>query len=157
MSELEFDSRGNLVPYELIDCNLQTIRRSLAFDSKRRSVLIENFEKYCIDLSEVVREEFSQLIGGSFVSIKFEPNDIDVANLIRLYDPDDEQIESLMVFLTLGGSLEIYQVDGHLIPVYDEQDERYTNTLARIAYFRRWFGQGRDGNLKSILHLRHRV
>ncbi len=69
--------------------------------------------------------------------------------------PYDDQIEAIMRFLTVGGSLEVYRVDGHLIPVYEQTDERYATTMARISYFRKWFGQDRNGNPKGILRLTH--
>ena len=154
---MKFDNLGNLTPYDVLDTTLLQMRVSLvdALQSLYRQDLFDSFCVYCDRLKIIQRANYQQLVGGSFVGKTPQPADLDVANLIQFNDPDDAQIESLMPFLTLGGSLETNQVDGHLIPVYAPDDERYTNTLARIAYFRNWFGQDRTGHPRGILRLTH--
>ena len=151
-----FDNQGNLFPYELVRSDIPLIAEHLG-GTNRRNRLLTLFTQYVGELSGTLNCSFEQLVGGSFVNCKAQPNDIDVANLIVLPDPDDTLIESIMPFLTLGGSLETFSVDGHLIPVYQESDERYTNTVARIAYFRKWFGIDRNDQPRGILHLTHNI
>ena len=153
---MTFDDKGNLFPYELLRSDITSIAEHLSGNS-RRNRLLTLFSQYVNELSTTLACSFEQLVGGSFVNCKAQPNDIDVANLIILPDPDDELIEAIMPFLTLGGSLETFRVDGHLIPVYHKSDERYANTVARIAYFRKWFGADRNDQPRGILHLTHDV
>lgn len=147
---MNFDDQGNLFPYEIISTTPTQMAESLTDSAKRRE-LFNLFTAYSRDLQFVLNSPFDQLVGGSFVSRLPEPNDIDVANLIALPDPDDDLIEAIMPFLLIGGSMDTYQIDGHLIPVYAPDDERYANTIARIAYFRRWFGFDRHDFPRGIL------
>ncbi|MCY7360013.1 MAG: hypothetical protein LH609_21690 [Rudanella sp.] len=153
---MTFDDQGNLFPYELLRSDISSIAEHLGGTSTRNR-LLTLFSQYVNELSDTLNCSFEQLVGGSFVNCKAQPNDIDVANLVALPDPEDEVIDAIMPFLTLGGSLETFSVDGHLIPVYDKSDERYANTVARIAYFRKWFGIDRNDQPRGILHLTHNV
>ena len=100
-----------------------------------------------------IGQPFRQWINGSFVTQKQNPNDIDLANLIPYDDSLDARIEQLLPYFTVGGSVEIYQIDAHLIPVYPEFDPRFENTKLRMNYFERWFGQDRNENPKGFIEI----
>lgn len=152
MTTLTFDGRGNLFPYETTDCNYERMAELFAHSAIRRS-LFNHYATYSEELLGVVSAPFEQLIGGRFVTQKIDPNDVGVANLIALDDPDDEQIQAIIPFMTLGGSLESFSVDGHLIPVYSPDDERYTNPIGRIEYFQKWFGFDRNDFPRGIIRI----
>ncbi|MFN8355202.1 MAG: hypothetical protein U0Y10_12180 [Spirosomataceae bacterium] len=95
---------------------------------------------------------FTYWIDGSFVTNKTEPEDIDLALLIE-NGAIDKEIDYLLPFLTVGGSLDEYHIDAHVIPIYPENDSRYENTLLRLNYFREWFSQDRLNNPKGFLEI----
>lgn len=109
--------------------------------------------RYSNGLRTVVRTNFRQWLGGSFISQKPAPSDVDVANLILYSDELDERIDELMPFFLLGGSIDTHRVDGHLIPIYNETDPRSANTIERLAYFRHWFGHDREDYSKGIVEV----
>jgi hypothetical protein len=56
-------------------------------------------------------------------------------------------------YLTVGGSIETYQIDAHLIPIYEQHDPRFENTALRINYFKRWFGHDRNEHPKGFIEI----
>ena len=53
----------------------------------------------------------------------------------------------------MGDSIESYGIDGHLIPVYESDDERFENTKLRLRYFSDWFGSDRNSNRKGFIEI----
>lgn len=156
MTVLQFDERGHITPYQ---------RATLDFDqcfevfveafteSGTRRALFQNLVQYRLDLFEATGTLFPQWLNGSFVTRKTHPEDIDLVNLIPFNDSLDSTIEGLMPYFTVGGSVEAYRIDAHLIPVYPENDPRFENTKLRRAYFERWFGHDRDSHPKGFIEI----
>ncbi|WP_439585576.1 DUF6932 family protein [Dyadobacter bucti] len=152
-----FDSNGNLAPFEKLSFELSAVRDFFvtAFpSSSTRQQLFNGLNRYRGDIAREIDGILSQWIGGSFVTQKLDPADIDIANLIQYDIKSEFEIEKLMPFLTIGGSAEKYGVDAHLIPVYPLGDERYENTLLRLKYFNEWFGHDRNGNPKGFIEIK---
>ena len=116
---LYFDNHGNLFPYQrnrlnISDCAGLFVRNFP--NSQTRKGLFDNLSMYRFDIFRELNQFFTQWINGSFATQKLNPNDIDVANLITYSDTLDSTIEIILPFFTVGGSLETYQIDAHLIP-----------------------------------------
>ncbi|WP_373515239.1 hypothetical protein [Persicitalea sp.] len=106
-----------------------------------------------IDLFDITDASVSQWLNGSFVTLKSDPEDIDLVNFIPFNDNLDNALEKLIPYFTVGGSMEKYRIDAHLVPVYPESDPRFENTKLRTAYFERWFGHDRDGYSKGFIEI----
>lgn len=155
MAILGFDERGNLTPYEKVELDIRHCFEGFVeefAESDTRQELYDNLVQYRLDLFEVVGVS-AQWLNGSFVTLKTDPKDIDLVNLIPFDAGLDHTIERLLPYFTVGGSVEEYRIDAHLIPLYPEDDLRFENTKLRKAYFERWFGYDREGHPKDLLKL----
>jgi len=151
-----FDNFGNLYPHNIISCNLKKCNELFVYEfpnSNTRLALFESYIAYRKAIFSVVGQPFKQWVNGSFITQKQNPNDIDLANLIPYNDELDARIEQILPYFTVGGSIEIYQIDAHLIPIYSESDLRFENTQLRMDYFKRWFGQDRNENPKGFIEI----
>jgi len=153
---MTFDKKGNLYPYQktmLTLSNFQDVFVREFSESKTRLPLFLNLCQYRNDLFGELNCFFPQWIGGSFVTQKQHPSDIDIANLIPFDDTLDLTIERIIPYFTIGGSHETYGIDGHLIPIYGDSDIRYENTQLRLAYFMEWFGHDRNDYPKGFIEI----
>ncbi len=82
-----------------------------------------------------------------------QPYDIELANLIHYDDSLDAQIEQLLPYLTVGRSIETYQIDAHLIPIHHKYNLRLKNAELRISYFKRWFDHDRNEHPKGFIEI----
>lgn len=152
-----FDSNGNLFPFEKLNFDLNTVRDLFVTtfpSSSTRQQLFDGLNRYRNDIFLEIEGIMAQWIGGSFVTQKPDPADIDVANLIQYTRASEYETEKLIPFLAIGGSVEKYGIDAHLIPVYPFGDERFENTLLRLKYFNEWFGHDRNGNPKGFIEIK---
>lgn len=153
---MTFDERGNPTPYDIIQFTLAGVVSNFSGTSELnlyRNSLFTDYKRYHDDLRTALRTDFQQWLGGSFISKKAKPSDVDVANLIPYSDALNERLDELMPFFLIGGSNEGYRVDGHLIPMYTKTDPRSANTIERLAYFRHWFGHDREDHPKGIIEI----
>ena len=154
---VDFDSNGNLIPYDKLKFDLEILKQTFVNDfpsSSTRQQLFEGLNRYRNEFFEEVNSNFIQWIGGSFVTKKLDPLDIDLANLIPFNEKMDLDIERLIPFLTVGGSVDVYGIDGYLIPIYESGDERFENTQLRLKYFNDWFGHDRNDNQKGFVEIK---
>ena len=154
---ISFDQNGNLIPYTCIRLKPTEIAKYFVADfpeSKTRPVLYNHFLHYATDLSHVLNQAVHQWLGGSFISTKLDPNDIDCVNLIVFNERLEQNVDSLIPYLLIGGSSDTYHVDGHLIAVYPSTDERYEAiTLPSITYWQRFLMNDRQNNPRGIVEL----
>lgn len=159
---MNFDAKGNLEPYEVFPLEIEIFHSFFVkeFDkSTSRAKIFENYTKYISDLTSALKlESFYQLINGSYTTNKQDPQDIDLVNFIKASDCnkaiESGKGEEIKKFLTQGKSKENYMVDGYLVPVYDENDPKYsTITLSRVNYWTKWFGKDREGQAKGIIKI----
>lgn len=154
---VNFDSNGNLSPYDKLEFNLIKLKETFVNDfpsSSTRQQLFEGLNRYRDELFNEINLKIIQWLGGSFITKKLDPLDIDLANLIPFNDKMDLNIERLIPFMTVGGSVDIYGIDGYLIPIYMSGDERFENTQLRLKYFSDWFGHDRNDNQKGFVEIK---
>ncbi|QRR01184.1 DUF6932 family protein [Dyadobacter sandarakinus] len=97
---MEFDIKGNLMPYEIIYTDLATFKRELvdAFPhSRTRQHIFQNFAGYIEKLTALIGTDFYQWIDGSFVTRKLDPRDIDVVTFVDadVYNKCEQGIQLL--------------------------------------------------------------
>lgn len=79
------DGRTSLLTSPFV-MTLSDIRQRFCF-SPRREVLFDGLARYVEQTQELPNRPVLQLIGGSFVDDKLEPNDVDVANIVEAISP----------------------------------------------------------------------
>jgi hypothetical protein len=153
---IEFDKYGNPMPPELIDMTIEefkTIFVDKFKNSQSRKKIFDKYNKYTLDFQTEIVQEFINWINGSYTTTKENPNDIDIVSLVVYSDELNLKMHLLKKFLTVGGSKIKYLVDGYFIPIYPENDPRYTITQNWINYWTNWFGKDRQGRPKGIIKL----
>lgn len=104
---ISFDQLGNLTPYRLIQLPLALLRPYFVEDfpkSATRQNLYFHFDSYVHDLKASIDQYPQQWLGGSFISTKLNPNDIDCVNLVLFNETLEQNIDSLIPYLLIGGS-----------------------------------------------------
>lgn len=154
---ISFDQYGNLTPYTRICLTLPQLVTHFvdAFpESATRFVLHDHFMNYIVDLSRLLDQPIQQWLGGSFISAKLNPNDIDCVNLIAFNEGLEQHVNLLIPYLMIGGSSDKYHVDGHLIAIYPLTDERYEAiTVPSITYWQAFLMNDRQNNPRGIVEL----
>jgi hypothetical protein len=120
--------------------------------STTRRPIFAGYQNYSSDFSERISDTWTQWIGGSFVTDKNDPEDIDLINLIPgdLVESED-RAKALRPFLNKYGSKERYLVHGQLALLFPEGHQHRPATLERIEYWLKWFGSDRNGVDKDIV------
>ncbi len=137
---LHFDERGNLKPYDCIRSSIDEMKDYFvnAIESETRE---KNFEKYMRYSSDLKRHsggrELKQWINGSFVTMKNNPNDIDLVTFL-----DQEQIRNLGKFIEnfkMHNGLLLYGVDAYIVEEYPLSSNRFSYTAGNKAYWNMQF------------------
>lgn len=154
MVDLIHDSKGNPKPYSFIPMRMEELEHNLVLKmntSTTRVKIFSGYKNYCNDLKMLIKTKVEQWIDGSFTTTKLNPNDIDVLNCLHI-DEVNSLKEGIIPFLTHTGNPKLsYMVDGHLQPICDKGDPRYTYLAERMDYWKKWFGHDREKNPKGII------
>ena len=124
-TELSFDEKGYLIPYDEIETNLETLKKYFvdAFpNSRTRSLIFNNYEKFIADFQYEIFPHFEHWIGGSFVSMKENPRDIDISVFIdyRISEMRNKKLEKFWSF-----SLEDKFIDSYIVKEYPKEHLNY--------------------------------
>jgi len=152
MSELRFDIRGNLTPYELVEIPIEVFREtfveSFGADSTRHG-LWTNFERYLSDFWEQIGElPFQIWVNGSFARVRHNPKDIDIVIFLN-FEVAIRNEKTLREQFVSQVSEERYGVDAYLLRVFPENHADYFKTVSDMAYWREWFGMTRRNRSKK--------
>lgn len=151
-----FDKYGNLLPYDLLKFTKNNAYHILveSFNpSCHREQLWDKLNKYRNDMCAFLSANGEQWIDGSYVTTKELPEDIDVVTYININDLV-MHLNEFKRFTTMGGSKELYGIDGYIVPLFNISDPSYVSiTKDRIDYWKNWFGHDRDNNPKGIVVL----
>ena len=151
-----FDIYGNPQPEGVINLHYNNFKATFVSDfdkSKTRFIILKNYEQYLKDFNLEITNIFKNWIGGSFISTKMNPNDIDVVTIFEYTDEINSKTSILIKFLNYGNSLENYMVDGYFIPIYPTNDLRYSLTTDALAYWLEWLGHDKENRPKSIIEI----
>ena len=136
---LTFDQYGYLTPAEPIPTDLATFERVFVQEftqSTKRQTLFDRYLEYNACLSEFL-PGYTQWIGGSFVSRKLNPNDIDVLTFVNstLYDQHEPAIGELKQWRFQRPKL----VDGFFVRVYPQGHQLHSHSESdRVQWLYDW-------------------
>ena len=120
--ELNFDIRGNLKPYEVIETSMENFQKTFVNSFEEESTRLElfkNYNQYMSDLSHLLTKDFSQWIDGSFVSNRQNPKDIDLVTIIAYNDYEQNKVILEKEFASFAGRKK-YKVDAYIVANYPE-------------------------------------
>ncbi len=156
---LNFDTKGNLKPYQVIPCKVNDLKKHFVTGvaSTTRQTNYDSYIKYSNDLKKALGvKDLRQWINGSFVTKKTNPKDIDLITFID---------HSLIV--KLGNKLDnfrpqnswhIYEVDAYIVEVYPDNSPLNKFTHSDIIYWQDLFAHTRvnrkgEKNPKGFLEI----
>ncbi len=141
--ELNFDLRGLLKPYDIVEATLKDFENNFVFgfdESQTRYDLFWEFQKYNQDLQNLLQIPYFQWINGSFVTNKEHPNDIDIVTFID-FSQYHKQKQALENQFSKFGSRQYYKgLDAYLVCVFPENHEFYQTYRSDYAYWYNLFG-----------------
>ena len=153
---ITFDIYGNPQPEGVVNLSYNDFKEIFVADfdkSKTRLSIAKNYERYLIDFKSEITNNFKNWIGGSFITTKMNPNDIDVVSIFQYTDEINKKATIILKFLSYGNSLENYMVDGYFVPIYSANDPRYSLTTDALAYWSEWLGHDKENRPKTIIEI----
>jgi hypothetical protein len=121
--------------------------------SSTRPKIIAGYKKHRAEL-EHLNLNIEQLLDGSFVSTKNDPNDIDLvcfidADTMDKLSPNEQ--EKLRELLSGKFTQQYYSCDAYLCPTVPETDPRYQSCIENRKYWIEFFGHDRSTKPKGLL------
>lgn len=123
--------------------------------SSSRTVIFEGWTKHREALRYLVVCE-RQWLGGSFVSSKLEPGDLDLCSFVNgedldaLSSPQFHLVDSLLAGPATKG---YWSCDSYAVLEYPEEHPLYAASQVHADYWRRWWGHNRDGDERGFLEV----
>ncbi len=133
---LKFDERGNLRPYSCITSSIEEMSEYFVdrIKSETRQDNFEKYLKYSADLKKYTgAADLKQWVNGSFVTLKTNPNDIDIVTFL-----DQKQIKTLgspIDNFKMQNGLLLYGVDAYIVETYPKDSKKYSYTAGNTAYW----------------------
>lgn len=121
--------------------------------SIRRPVVFDGYNRHTIDLQKI-NVLISQFVGGSFVSAKDDPSDVDLLGMAdqAAIDALASADRSLLNQLFQGpGSKAAYECDAYFLASFPDTDPAYPHFRAQRKYWMGEFGFDRIDKPKGIL------
>ena len=128
---LQFDEKGHLYPYKISELTLDGFQHFFVIniaDEVHRGQLFGNYLRFLKDLKLSLKAPFYQWIGGSFVTDKEFPEDIDLVTFID-YNEFLKNIFTVDHFTSTA--LKKYNVDAHFAP-FCKWNHRYHKRSKQI-------------------------
>ncbi len=155
-NSISFDSKGNLVPYDLIPLSYSQFKEFFIApfkDSSPRASIYEGFCRYCAEMFRIMRADWLQWLDGSYVTTEANPKDLDLVNIIRI-EILDRTGRALDPFATGPGNPSgAFRVHAFTIPECSPKDYRYGYCVAKQTHWKKWFGRDRYKNPKGIVQM----
>jgi len=143
---INFDNNGNVIPYEIIDCSLETLQEIFTFNNHREGVF-EEYLSFCDTIKSLGISKFYQFIDGSFTTKKMFPKDIDVVSFVDA----DFFNENTVKLLNLRDNFN--RIDCFFVPVYNPDERNYFITQFGLFEWQQLFNTDREYRPKGILKI----
>lgn len=140
-----FDIRGHLQPHGAVEMTQEEFETFFVtqFGNAVRREIFEEYRRYTEDLRAIVNVPFVQWIGGSFVTNRDNPNDIDLVTVIdhEVYAVHEQAIDERFSKWAVG---RFYQkIDAYTLWEYPEGHKYHSTFLADKLYWHDWFANSR--------------
>lgn len=154
---MAFDAIGNL-PAGIHDYDMGQVKSEFVDSfphSSTRPAILSGLTAYRSHLAAIVAH-FEQILDGSFVTSKNDPNDVDCfisadANVINNLGPAEQIAFQQMVSGKVTQST--YRVDAYLCAYVPQGDPNYDNYRAMRKYWLGEFGFDRNENPKGLVRV----
>ncbi len=143
---LSFNHRGLLVPGNCITSNLDEVKATF-LESERRIELFEKYLHYSASLKDVLGQEYTQWINGSFCTTKPKPGDIDLVSFLPSAIIESNE-DNFHAFRYPESEIR-YGVDAYIVKVYGEEHKNHNHFVGDRAYWMAQFSRtklNRAGN-----------
>lgn len=151
---MEFDAFGHLTPYEVIETDFATFEAVFVNTfpvSLTRRGIFEAYIDYLNRLTGAFGTGFHQWLGGSYITRKPNPEDLDVVTFL-----DYQRYESQPRLLWEFRQTRLQQkqrIDGYLVPVYPEGHPKRSLFESDQIQWRFDFGRNLHRYRNGILQL----
>lgn len=143
--EIQYDSRGYLKPYDKIPINMENIGDHFVrpfTSSSTRMLLLEQLIAFTSDLSKAVNGPLRIWIDGSFVTLKQNPNDIDLVVFIE-NEVIKSKYKTIREHFFDKKNLKERGLDVYYVRVFQKGHKDYSKYLSDYLYWYNWFTQTR--------------
>jgi hypothetical protein len=149
---LLFDTRGNLQPSGVTECNIEELKAMFVDQFEPNQVRQELFTQliqYNLDLHDLIGMPFVQWINGSFISRKNAPEDIDLVTFIdwEFYSVHDAVIDRQFGKSKAKDSYP--NLDAYTVYQYPANHSLYPIYHADQLYWLDWFSKTRYNRTKQ--------
>jgi len=117
--------------------------------SRARQNLMKALE-LVIDRLRAAQIEGEMWIGGSFMTTKAYPGDVDVALRLASAYFDIGTKEQIAALTWFTGIYATHRIDGYLFFDYSPTDPRQSDALDDYLHWKNYWGQARDGSPQGI-------
>jgi hypothetical protein len=135
-SPLSFDEKGCLKPYGVIKSDLITLKEMFVFNEQREA-LFGAYEDFRAELQTLTECPLIQWMGGSFVTLKELPKDIDVVTFIpfSIFDSKEIELEKLRTRHRNN------KIDCFFEYIYPNSHKNYQNYISNHIYWHRLYSK----------------
>ena len=145
---IEFNSRGYIVPADVIETDFDTFEQTFVFNDHRK-LIFDEYLNFVAVLKNLDIGSFSQWLNGSFTTKKMYPNDIDVVTFINFakYERLDRVLREIKLDFRSRK-----KIDSYFVIAYPESHPNYLNYRADKLQFLHDFT--RDRKQESIKNIK---
>ena len=136
MNTLNFDEKGCLIPYSIIKTDLGTLKKTFVFN-EHRETLFNAYEDFNAELQNLTSCPLIQWMGGSFITLKELPKDIDTVTFIP-FDIFDKYKNKLRELETKHRG---NQMDCFFERLYSKKHSNYQDYISNTIYWHRLYSK----------------
>ncbi len=141
---LQFDEKGHLLPYEIIELTLAEFEAFFVEgleDRAHRRGLFQNYLRYLEALKAIVVPPFFQWVDGSFVGPKRNPNDFDVVTFLDFEAHKAKEYE--LLWLKAQARID-WKMDGGFAFTCQSHHPMFEKSTQTMQFWQRIFGLSRE-------------
>lgn len=118
---IQFDNKGFITPYDVVDTDLNEFEQTFVFN-EHRAKIFQEYQLFLQSIQNLGISTFYQWINGSFTSMKMNPNDIDVVTFVPFQDFEKHEIFFDKLYLNRYST----KIDCYFVKVYPQNHPNYS-------------------------------